>query len=130
MDVKIYMNSDSAQIDLISENLIGRIDDEGNVYEVEGEEEICLGWIDFEHGDVFDDEDVLIGWVEDDGKVVAVDEEADEEIEIGYVNDQGALYAYEGEAEEALVGQLQNMQDLAEGAAALLFFLDIEEGEE
>lgn len=130
MDVKIYMSSGGAQIELIPENLIGRIDDEGNVYEVEGDEETCLGWIDFEQGDVFDDEDVLIGWVEDDGKVVAVEEEEDEEIEIGYVNDQGALYAYAGEDEEALVGQLQNMQDLAEGAAALLFFLEFEEGEE
>jgi hypothetical protein len=130
MDVKIYMSAGGAQIDLTPENLIGRIDDEGNIYEVEGDEEICLGWIDFEHGDVFDDEDVLIGWVEEDGTAVAVDEEADEEIEIGYVNDEGALYAYEGEKEETLVGQLQDMQDLAEGAAALLFFLDIEEDEE
>jgi len=129
MDVKIYMGSSGPRTEMIQENLIGRIDDEGNVYEVEGEEEICLGWINFDEGDVFDAEDELIGWVEDDGKVVAVDEEADEEIEIGYVNDQGELYAYEGEDEEALVGQLKNMQDLAEGAAALLFFLDIEEEE-
>lgn len=126
MDVMIYMSSGGQPVQLIRENLIGRIDDEGNVYEVEGEEEVCLGWIDFEQGDVFDAEDELIGWVEDDGTVVAVDEEADQEIEIGYVNDQGALYAYEGEDAEVLVGQLQNMQDFAEGAAALLFFLDIE----
>jgi hypothetical protein len=126
MDVMIYMSSGSQPVQLIQENLIGRIDDEGNVYEVEGEDEICLGWIDFEQGDVFDAEDTLIGWVEDDGTVVAVDKDADEEIEIGYVNDQGALYAFEGEDAEVLVGQLQNMQDLAEGAAALLFFLDIE----
>ncbi len=130
MDVKIYMNSGGTQIDLTPKNLIGRIDDEGNVYEVEGDEEICLGWINFEHGDVFDVEDVLIGWVEDDGMVVAVDEEEDEEIEVGYVNDQGALYAYAGENEEILVGQLKEMQDLAEGAAALLFFLNIEEEDE
>ena len=127
MDVMIYMGNSSTRIEMIKENLIGRIDDEGNVYELEGEEEICLGWINFDEGDVFDTEDELIGWVEDDGTVVAVDEEADEEIEIGYVNDQGELYAYEGEDEKALVGQLKNMQDLAEGAAALLFFLDIEE---
>lgn len=127
MDVMIYMSSKQEPIEMTKDNLIGRIDDEGNVYEVEGEEEICLGWIDFEHGDVFDVEDVLLGWVEDDGTVVAVDEEEDEEIEIGFVNDQGALYAYQGEDEQALVGQLQNMQDLAEGAAALLFFLDFEE---
>jgi hypothetical protein len=127
MDVRIYMSSGSEKIAMTPENLIGRIDDEGNVYEVEGDEEICLGWINFEQGDVFDTEDVLIGWVEDDGTVVAVDEEADEEIEIGYVNDQGELYAYKGEDDEALVGQLQSMQDFAEGAAALLFFLDIEE---
>ena len=127
MDVKIYMSSGSTPIEMTPENLIGRIDDEGNVYEVEGDEEICLGWIDFEQGDVFDVEDILIVWVEDDGTAVAVDEEADEEIEIGYVNDQGALFAYQGDDEETLVGQLQNMQDLAEGAAALLFFLDVEE---
>jgi len=126
MDVTIYMSS-SPRIEMIQENLIGRIDDLGNVYEVEGEEEICLGWINFDEGDVFDAEDELIGWVEDDGTVVAINEEADEEIEIGYVNDQGELYAYEGEDEKALVGQLKNMQDYAEGAAALLFFLDIEE---
>jgi hypothetical protein len=127
MDVMIYMGGKDARIEMIPENLIGRIDDEGNVYEVEGEDEICLGWINFDEGDVFDAEDVLIGWVEDDGTVVAVDEEADEEIEIGFVNDQGELYAYEGEDEKALVGQLKTMQDFTEGAAALLFFLDIEE---
>lgn len=127
MDVMIYMSSGSTTVEMTPENLIGRIDDEGNVYEVEGDEEICLGWIDFEQGDVFDVEDLLIGWVEDDGTAVAVDEEADEEIEIGYVNDQGALFAYQGDDDETLVGQLQTMQDLAEGAAALLFFLDVEE---
>ena len=130
MDVMIYMSIGGTQIGLTPENLIGRIDDEGNVYEVEGDEEICLGWINFEQGDVFDDEDVLIGWVEDDGTVVAVDEEEDQEIEIGFVDDQGALYAYEGEDEKTLIGQLKDMQDLAEGAAALLFFLDVEEENE
>jgi hypothetical protein len=124
----IYMGGSGKSIEMTPENLIGRIDDDGNVYEVDGEDEICLGWINFDEGDVFDAEDVLIGWVEDDGTVVAVDEEADEEIEIGNVNDQGELYAYEGENKKALVGKLKTMQDYAEGAAALLFFLDVEEG--
>jgi hypothetical protein len=127
MDVMIYMGGNGSHIDITPENLIGRIDDLGNVFEVEGEEEICLGWINFDEGDVFDDEDVLIGWVEDDGTVVAVDEEGDEEIEIGYVNENGELYCFTGEDEEALVGQLKNMQDYAEGAAALLFFLEYDE---
>ena len=127
MDVKIFMSNSGTRVEITPENLIGRIDDEGNVYEVEGDEEICLGWINFDEGDVFDVEDVLIGWVEDDGTVVAVDEEEDEEIEVGYVNEKGELYCYEGEDQEALVGQLENMQDYAEGAAALLFFLDVEE---
>ena len=127
MDVMIYMGGSGKSIEMTPENLIGRIDDDGNVYEVDGEEEICLGWIEFDEGDVFDGEDVLVGWVEDDGTVVAVDEEGDEEIEIGYVSEDGELYAYEGEEEKALVGKLKNMQDYAEGAAALLFFLDVEE---
>ena len=127
MDVTIYMGGDGSNIEIIPENMIGRIDDQGNVYEVEGGDEICLGWINFEDGDVFDDEDDLIGWVEEDGTVVAVAEEGDEEIEIGYVNENGELYCYTGEDEESLVGQLKNMQDYAEGAAALLFFISFDE---
>ena len=42
-------------------------------------------------------------------------------------NEKGELYCYTGEDEEALVGQLKNMQDYAEGAAALLFFISFEE---
>lgn len=127
MDVLIYIGGSGQGVEMSQENLIGRIDDDGNIYEVDGEDEVCLGWIEFDEGDVFDAEDVLIGWVEDDGTAVAVDEEGDEEIEIGYVNENGQLFAYEGDENEVLVGQLKNMQDYAEGAAALLFFLDIEE---
>ena len=127
MDVTIYMGGDGSQIEITPENLIGKIDEQGNVYEVEGEEETCLGWINLDDGDVFDNEDVLIGWVEDDGTVVAVAEEGDEEIEIGYVKESGELYCYTGEDEEALVGQLKNMHDFTEGAAALLFFISFDE---
>lgn len=125
MEVDIYIGS-GRRIEMIPENRIGRIDDEGNVYEVGGEEEIYLGWIDFETGDVFDNEDDLVGWVEEDGKVIAISEDGEEEFEIGYVTEAGELYCYRGGDQEALVGQLKNMQGLAEGAAALLFFLDFE----
>ena len=127
MDVTIYMGGDGSKVEIIPQNMFGRIDDQGNVYEVEGQEETCLGWINFDDGDVFDDEDELIGWVEDDGTVVSLDDKGDEEIEIGYVNEKGELYCYTGEDEEALVGQLKNMQDYTEGAAALLFFLSFDE---
>jgi hypothetical protein len=127
MDVMIYMGGEGDNIEITPQNLIGRIDDQGNVYEVEGSEETCLGWINFDDGDVFDDEDELIGWVEEDGTVVALSEEGDEEIEIGHVNEAGELYCYTGEDEEALVGRLKNMQDFAEGAAAMLFFLSFDE---
>jgi hypothetical protein len=127
MDVMIYMSGEGDQVEITTQNLIGRIDEQGNVYEVEEQDETCLGWINFEDGDVYDDEDELIGWVEDDGTVVALSEEGDEEIEIGHVNDKGELYCYTGEDEETLVGQLKNMHDYTEGAAALLFFLSFDE---
>jgi hypothetical protein len=125
MDVKIY-----ADIPEAPDTLIGRIDEEGKVFAVEGGEEEYLGWIDYEEGDIYDSEDYLLGWAEEDGKVIVYYEEDDEELEVGYVTEQGALYFYETEDQETYFGKLTDMQDYAEGAAALLFFLEEEEEEQ
>ena len=111
------------------EEVIGRVDEDDNIYATgEGEEEY-LGWIDYEEGEIYDDEDNLIGWAEDDGTIVAYDKESEEEIELGYINDEGDLYYYTGEDEEAYLGKLVEMSDYADGAAVLLFFVGEEEEE-
>jgi hypothetical protein len=111
------------------DELIGRIDEENNIYAIVEDEEEYLGWIDYDEGEVYDDEDALIGWAEDDGTIVAYDEEGEEEIEIGYITDEGDLYYFTGEDEEAYLGKLVEMSDYADGAATLLFFVEEEEEE-
>lgn len=126
MDVKILADTTEAP-----DQVIGRIDEEGKLYaalEDGGEEHI--GRIDYEEGDVYDTEDYLIGWAEDDGTVMVYYEEEDEEEEIGYVTEEGELFFYEGEDEEVYFGKLTGMRHYADGAAALLFFLEEEEMEE
>jgi hypothetical protein len=110
-----------------SEELIGRIDEDDNIYAIADGEEEYLGWIDYDEGEIYDDEDVLIGWAEEDGTIVAYDEESEEEIEIGYITDEGDLYYFTGEDEEAHLGKLMEMSDYADGAATLLFFVEEEE---
>ena len=122
MSVKIYLGKP-----LTPDKVIGRIDDEGKIYTLEAVEEEYIGWIDYEEGDVYDDEDVVIGWAEPNGVVLAYYEDEDKESEIGFVNDEGELFYYDENEDEVYFGGLKGFQDYAEGAAALLFFLEAEE---
>ncbi len=118
------------EIPMLPEKMIGTIDEDGRIYaRFEEEKDEYLGWIDYEEGDIYDSEDGLMGWIEEDGEVVASYEEDD--FAIGRVADDGKLYLY-GEEEEGdiFVGKIAEMEDPAEGAAALLFFFDEVEYEE
>jgi len=116
MDVKIYR--DKA---LSPDKYVGRIDDRGKVFRVELGEDDYLGWIDYEEGDIYDTDDTIIGWVEDDGEILSFLN--DEEKEIGFVTEEGELYWYSEDAEEEYFGTIRGMEDISEGAAGLLFFL-------
>jgi hypothetical protein len=125
MDVYIYLDREMAP-----DQLLARIDEKGKFYSVSDGEEEYLGWIDHEEGDVYDGDDFMIGWAEDDGVVIAYFEEEDEEYQVGYVNDQGEIYYYTEGVEEAYFGSVKDMQHYADGAAALLFYLEEEVEEE
>jgi hypothetical protein len=124
MDVKIYADLPEEQ-----NILVARVDEEGKLYAIDGEKEEYIGWIDYQEGDVYDSEDFLLGWAEDDGSVLIYYEDEDEEEEIGYVTEEGEIFFYQGEDEEVFFGKLANMKSYADGAAALLFFLEEEEEE-
>ncbi|MBU0491348.1 MAG: hypothetical protein KKA73_19370 [Chloroflexi bacterium] len=106
------------------DEVVGWIDQEdGSIYDgAPGGEERYLGQIDYEEGEIYDDAEEFMGWVEDDGQVIA---SYDDEIEenLGHVDPDGKLYVYDGEG-EIQVGQVEDMTDIVEGAAALLFFFD------
>jgi len=116
MDVKIYR--DKA---LAPDKYVGRIDDRGKIFRVEFGEDDYLGWIDYEEGEIFNTEDAIIGWVEEDGEIISFID--DEENEIGFVTEEGELYWYSEDAEEEYFGTIRGMEDISEGAAGLLFFL-------
>ena len=109
-------------VELAPDLLIGRVDEEGRIYfEEEGESEY-IGRIDYEQGEVYDEEDVYMGWVEDNGQIFGSYEEGDERL--GYVADDGKLYLYDEDDKEVHVGQVTEMKHKADGAAAVLFFFD------
>lgn len=125
MDVKIYVDTP-----LAPDELIGRIDENGKIYAIDHGEEEYIGWIDYDEGDVYDHEDYLLGWAEDDGTIIAYYEDDDDEEELGYVTEEGALYYYASDEEETYFGKLTDMTDYAEGAAALLLFTEEDTPEE
>ena len=114
MDVKIYRDKP-----LAPDQLIGRIDERGKVFDLTGDEENYVGWIDYDEGDIYNANDERIGWAEDDGEILKFHE--DQEEEIGFVTEEGELFEYY-EDDEKSFGKLKGLQDFAEGAAALLFF--------
>jgi len=107
------------------DELSGHIDLEGQVFTIGADEEY-LGWIDYQEGDVYDEDDCLIGWAEEDGTIIAYYQETEEELEIGYVTQDGEISYYDEEGEAIYFGRLRNFQKYVEGAAALLLFLDRE----
>ena len=123
MDAKIYRD-----VQMGPDKLVGRIDDEGRIYDVESGSDKYPGWIDYDEGEIFDESDDLMGWIEDDGMIVGYYDEDSEE-EIGYVTEDGELYGYDADDNDVYVGKVANMQDATEGAAAMLFFFDYAEEE-
>ena len=107
---------------------LGRVDDKGKVYEIKGDLEAYIGWIDYEAGEVYDEEDELMGWIEDDGVIIATYE--DEEEELGYVTEEGEVFGYDENDEDLYLGKVVEMQDATEGAAAMLLFYHIIEEEQ
>jgi hypothetical protein len=118
MEVKIYRD-----VPLLPDVLIGRINEEGKVFDVESGEEEYIGYIDYKEGEVYDPDEDLMGWIENDGTIIGQYE--DEKEEIGYVTDDGEVYGYDDEGQELYLGKVTPMQDATEGAAAMLLFYDI-----
>jgi hypothetical protein len=104
------------------DELSGKIDTEGLVFSARGRK--YLGWIDYEKGDVYDAQDLLIGWAEDNGAIVAYYKEKDEELEVGYIIEDGDIFYYDEDEKELYFGRIKNWEYYAEGAAALLLFMD------
>ncbi|MBN2548642.1 MAG: hypothetical protein JXB15_05775 [Anaerolineales bacterium] len=105
--------------------LIGRIAEDGKVYNLEEEPESYVGYVDYEEGEVYDEDDGLMGWIEDDGAIVGSYEDDDEEI--GYVTEEGEVFGYDENGDDLYLGRVTEMRDSTEGAAAMLLFFDIEE---
>jgi hypothetical protein len=123
MDIKIYRD-----VPLLPDKLIGRIDEQGKVYDVESGQDEYIGYVDYEEGDVYDEDEDLMGYITDEGNIIGIYEEDDEE-DIGYVTEEGEIYGYSEEG-DLYLGKVVGMQDSVEGAAAMLLFFDIfEEGE-
>jgi hypothetical protein len=112
---------------LATDKEIGHVDGSGRVYGEQLGPDEFIGWLNYEEGEVYDAEDELIGWVEDDGTVVAAFE--NEEVGVGYVTAEGHLYLYGEDDADIYVGKVGEMEDIVEGAAALLFFFDDEADE-
>lgn len=123
MDVKIYRD-----VPMLPDKLIGRIDDKGKIYDLESGKDEYIGWINYEKTEVYDEDDELMGWLEDDGAIVGHYEDGDEEI--GYVTEEGEVYGYDEDDKEIYLGKVAGMEDATEGAAAMLLFYDIFEAEE
>jgi hypothetical protein len=122
MVVKIFIDKPIAP-----DELSGQIDAEGQIITSGSGSEKYLGWIDYAEGDVYDEDDSLIGWVEDNGTIIAYYAESEEELEIGYITETGEVYYYDQDEEEIYFGRLRNLKSLVEGAAALLLFLGRED---
>ncbi len=119
MVVKIYIDKPIAP-----DELCGKIDAEGQVFTSGSGGNKYLGWVDYDEGDVYDGKDQLIGWSEDDGTIIAFYQETEEELEVGYITDDGDIYYYDENEKELYFGRLRHWEYYAEGAAALLLFLD------
>ena len=118
MEVKIYRD-----VPMLPDKLIGRIDDVGKVFDIESDEEEYIGWIDYDEGEVYDADDDLMGWIEDDCTIIGQYEDDNENI--GYVTDEGEVFGYDDEGKDLYMGKVALMRDTTEGAAAMLLFYDI-----
>jgi hypothetical protein len=122
MAVKIYRD-----VAFAPDEQIGYIDADGRIYALQaGQPDQYIGYLDYEEGEVLTSDDELMGYITEEAEVIASYE--DEDINIGYVGENGGLYLYGEDEEDLYVGKVDEMEDSAEGAAALLFFFD-EDGE-
>lgn len=124
MEAKIYRD-----IPMGPDKLIGRIDEDGKVYEIGQDSERPIGWIDYDEGEVYDIEDDLMGWIEEDGTIIGYYDD-DEEEDIGYVTEDGEIYGYGDGDNDIYLGKVVEMEDSTQGAAAMLLFYDFEDEEE
>ena len=113
MKVSIYQDTPS-----MSDELVGRIDEAGKVYDVSAGRELYVGWIDYEESEVYSLDDELLGWVEGEEDIVSC--LGDENDEIGFVNQIGEVFGFDDDGEDVFLGRICDMQDAVEGAAALL----------
>lgn len=112
---------------------LGTIDEDGDIYGVledSGEQEY-VGHVDYDEGVVYlndGDEEVGLGWVDEEGRVIASFE--DENVELGYVAENGDLFFFADEENSIRVGNVTDMRHPVEGAAAMLIFFEFEEEDE
>jgi hypothetical protein len=117
-------------ISLSPDNKLGHINEDGEIYgfmEDSGEEEY-IGRVDYDEGVVYlldEDEEIAMGWVDENKNIIASFE--DEDVEIGFVKDNGDLHYYVDEDDAPYIGRVDGMTDPVEGAAAMLIFFEFEE---
>ena len=121
MDTLIYSDVAGA-----TEKLVGRIDGKGKVYGIVPGDDEYLGRVDYEEGEILDEDDEVIGWIEEEGEVIRYSEEDEEEETVGYVNEDGEVFIFNEEQDEVYLGRVKDCQDSADGAAALLLLFDWE----
>jgi len=117
MDVLIFR--DQA---LNPDKLVGRIDERGKVYDLEGGRDRLIGSVYYEDGEVYDGENMLLGWIEEEGTIVRFFN--DENIKVGFITPDGEIYGYDEDEQVVCRGRVTGLQDNIEGAAAMLFFFN------
>ena len=113
MEVSIYQDTPS-----MSDELVGRIDEAGKVYNVTAGRDHYVGWIDYEESEVYSLDNELLGWVEGEEDIVSCLSE--ENNEVGFVNLNGEVFGFNDDGEDVFLGRISEMQDAVEGAAAFL----------
>lgn len=123
-----YMDEDADE-----KLLIGRIDKSGNVYAIESDDEILIGTVDYDSNQVFDEEGELLGFLENGRDVISVYEDEDG-VNLGNIAENGEVMVFimndDEELEEYPVGIVENMRKPVDGAAAMIFFFDLDEDDE
>lgn len=116
------------------DELLGSIDPEtGRVYEYDPEldAKLYVGWVDYDKGEVWvdnPDDDELIGYVNDNNDIIMLYDD-DEEERLGFVDKDGKLHAYLDDDKPEYLGKISRMTHMVEGAAAILFFFELDDDE-
>ena len=124
-------------VPLNPDNKLGFITDAGDIfgYMEHTNQEEYVGRVDYEEGlvcmldeDEDEDTEIVLGWIDEDANIIASFENGD--VIIGYVKDNGDLHYYIDENDAPYVGKVSDMRDPVEGAAAMLIFFEFEEDDE